>query len=82
VCAGTDPVTCAQRCEGRDRDRQRGDRGLAIAGVACGAALGFMHAIGGAAFGPSIIDGRRCDPETVDFVRRWRISGIVPPNCR
>jgi len=57
--------------------------GLAVGSIAVGGgALGFIHAIGGGALGPSIIDGRRCDPETVDFVRRWLASLPLPPNCQ
>jgi hypothetical protein len=57
--------------------------GVAVGSVAVGGlAIGFLHAIGGLALGPSIIDGRRCDPEALEFVRRWLGSGILPPNCR
>jgi hypothetical protein len=57
--------------------------GLAVGSVVLGgAAIGFVHAIGGGAFAPSIIDGQRCDVDTVDFVRRWVGSGFLPPNCR
>ena len=57
--------------------------GLAVGSVALGgAAIGFVHAIGGAAFGASIVDGQQCDTATVDFVRQWFGSGILPPNCR
>ena len=56
--------------------------GLAVGSVALGgASIGFIHAVGGFAVGPSIIDGRRCDPDTVDFVRRWLGSRILPPHC-
>jgi len=57
--------------------------GLAIGSVAVGgAAIGFVYAIGGGAFGPAIIDGRRCDPAAVEFVRQWLGSSLLPPNCR
>jgi hypothetical protein len=57
--------------------------GLAVGSVAFGgAAIGFSYAIGGGAFGPAVIDGTRCDPVAVDFVRRWLGSGLLPPNCR
>lgn len=57
--------------------------GFAVGAVAVGgAAIGFVYAIGGAAFGPATIDGRHCDPAVVDFVRRWLVSGVLPPNCR
>ena len=57
--------------------------GLAVGSIAFGGlAVGFVYAIGGAAFGPAIIDGRRCDPEVLDFVRRWLGSAALPPSCR
>lgn len=57
--------------------------GLAVGSVALGgAAVGFVHAVGGAALAPSVIDGRRCDPATVEFVRRWLGATFSPPNCR
>jgi hypothetical protein len=39
-------------------------------------------AVGGAAFRPSIIDGRRRDPQTVELVRQWLRWDILPPHCR
>jgi len=57
--------------------------GLAIGSVAIGgAAIGFVYAIGGGAFGPAVIDGRRCDQAALDFVRRWFGAGALPPSCR
>ena len=57
--------------------------GLAVGSVAAGGlAIGLAHAIGGVALAPSIIDGRRCDPETVEFVRQWLGSATLPPHCR
>jgi hypothetical protein len=57
--------------------------GVAIGSVAVGgAAVGFAYAVGGFAIGPAIIDGSRCDPAALDFVRRWAGSGLVPPTCR
>jgi hypothetical protein len=57
--------------------------GVAVGSVAVGGvAIGFLHAIGGLALGPSIIDGRRCDPDAAEFVRRWLGSELVPRNCR
>lgn len=57
--------------------------GFAIGSVAIGgAAIGFAYAVGGGAFGPAIIDGQRCDPAAVDFVRQWVGSGVLPPHCR
>jgi len=57
--------------------------GLAAGSVAAGGvAIGLAHAIGGVALAPSIIDGTRCDPETVELVRRWLGSGALPPPCR
>jgi len=57
--------------------------GLAIGSVAIGgAAVGFVYAIGGGALGPAIIDGRRCDPAALEFVRRWLGSAGLPPSCR
>jgi hypothetical protein len=57
--------------------------GLAVGSVAVGGlAIGFLHAIGGAAFAPSIIDGRRCDQATLAFVQQWLGSSVLPPNCR
>src|SRR5206468_650740 len=46
------------------------------------AAIGFSYAIGGGAIGPAIIDGRRCDPAALDFVRRWLSFLGTPPSCR
>jgi hypothetical protein len=69
ICAGVDPVTM----------RPRVAKGVVALG---GAAIGFVHALGGAAFGPSIIDRRRCDAATVDFVRQWFGSGVLPRHCR
>lgn len=46
--------------------------GLAIGSVAVGgAAVGFVYAVGGGALAPAIIDGRRCDPAALEFMRRW-----------
>lgn len=46
--------------------------GLAIGSVAIGgAAVGFAYAVGGVAIGPAIVDGQRCDPAAIAFVRRW-----------
>jgi len=57
--------------------------GLAVGSVAIGgAAIGFSYAIGGGAIGPAIIDGRRCDPAALDFVRRWLGFLGTPPSCR
>ena len=57
--------------------------GLAVGSVAIGgAAVGFVYAIGGGALGPAIIDGRRCDPAALEFVRRWLGSAGLPPSCR
>jgi len=57
--------------------------GLAIGSVAVGgAAVGFVYAIGGGALGPAIINGRRCDPAAVEFVRQWLGTWALPPNCR
>jgi hypothetical protein len=57
--------------------------GLAIGSVALGgAAIGFVYAIGGGAFGPSIIDGQRCDAAAVEFVRQWFDESVLPPSCR
>jgi hypothetical protein len=57
--------------------------GLAVGSVAIGgAAIGFVYAIGGGALGPAIIDGRRCDPAALDFVRRWLGFVGLPPSCR
>jgi hypothetical protein len=62
----------------RTVDRRPGDRFRG----AWGAAIGFVYAIGGGAFGPAIIDGRRCDPAAVRFVRQWLGSWALPPHCR
>jgi hypothetical protein len=35
---------------------------------------------GWGAFGPAVIDGRRCDREAVEFVRQWIGSWLLPPN--
>ena len=57
--------------------------GLAAGSVAAGGvAIGLAHAIGGVALAPSMIHGARCDPETVELVRRWLGSGALPPPCR
>jgi hypothetical protein len=57
--------------------------GFAIGSVAVGgAAIGFVYAIVGGATGPAIIDGRRCDPAALEFVRRWFGFIGAPPNCR
>lgn len=37
-------------------------------------------AIGGGAFGPAVIDGRRCDEAAREFVRRW--FDVRPATCR
>jgi hypothetical protein len=61
--------------------------GLSLGGVAIGAvavggvAIGYTYAIGGAAFAPAVIDGRHCDPEVLDFARRW-VGSWVPRSCR
>ena len=60
--------------------------GLSIGGVAIGSiavagvAVGFYHAIGGMGFGPSVVDGLRCDTSAGEFVRQW--TGGVPKACR
>jgi hypothetical protein len=57
--------------------------GLAVGSLAVGgAAIGFSYAIGGAAFGRAIIDGQRCDPAVLDFVRQYLGSAVLPPACR
>lgn len=57
--------------------------GLAVGSVAFGgAAVGFVYAIGGGAVGPAIIDGRRCDPAALEFLRRWLGFIQLPPSCR
>lgn len=57
--------------------------GLAIGSVALGgAAVGFMYAVGGGAIGPAIIDGRRCDPQALAFLREWLSFVGIPPSCR
>lgn len=57
--------------------------GLAVGSIAIGgAAIGFVYAIGGGALAPAIIDGRRCDPAAVEFVRQWMGSVVLPPHCR
>ncbi len=57
--------------------------GLAVGSVAIGGlAIGFRYAVGGGAFGPAIVDGVRCDPAAVEFVRRWLPSAVLPPYCR
>jgi hypothetical protein len=57
--------------------------GLAIGSVALGGgAIGFLYAIGGGALGPAVIDGQRCDPAALEFVRRWLGFIGVPPSCR
>jgi hypothetical protein len=57
--------------------------GLAVGAIAVGgAAVGFVYAIGGGAVGPAIIDGRRCDPAALEFVRRWLGSAGFIPSCR
>jgi len=57
--------------------------GFAVGTVAIGgAAIGFSYAIGGGAIGPAIIDGRRCDPAALDFIRRWIAFLGTPPSCR
>jgi hypothetical protein len=45
-----------------------------------GAAVGFVYAIGGGAFGPAVIDGRHCDEAARAFARRW--LDALPPSCR
>jgi len=47
-----------------------------------GAAFGFVYAIGGGAFGPAIIDGRRGDEAARLFIDRWLGEGMLPPTCR
>lgn len=62
--------------------------GLSIGGVAVGsiaiggAAIGFMYALGGGALAPAIINGQRCDPAAVEFVRQWLTPAILPPHCQ
>lgn len=57
--------------------------GLAVGSIAAGGvAIGLAHAIGGVAVAPSIINGRQCDPETAELVRRWIGSGSLPPPCQ
>ena len=57
--------------------------GLAIGSIAVGgAAIGFVYAIGGGAIGPAVIDGRRCDPAALEFIRHWLGFIGAPPNCR
>jgi hypothetical protein len=57
--------------------------GFAIGSVAVGgAAVGFVYAIGGGAIGPAIIDGRRCDPAALEFIRHWLGFIGAPTNCR
>jgi hypothetical protein len=59
--------------------------GLSLGGVAMGSialggvAFGFVHAVGGVAWAPSVVSGARCDPATVDLLRRWLAA---PPQCR
>jgi hypothetical protein len=61
--------------------------GLSVGGVAVGAvavggvAIGYMYAIGATAFAPAVVDARRCDPEALDFARRWLTSSL-PWSCR
>ncbi len=57
--------------------------GLAIGAIAVGgAALGYVYAIGGGALGPAVIDGRRCDPAALEFVRQWAGWLGRLPSCR
>jgi hypothetical protein len=42
--------------------------------------VGFLYAIGGAAFGPAALDSQRCDEAARVFARRWLT--VLPPNCR
>ncbi len=57
--------------------------GLAIGSVAVGgAAIGFVYAIGGGTVGPAVINGERCDPAALEFVRHWLGSAGAPPSCR
>ncbi|MBI2189583.1 MAG: hypothetical protein HYU37_21045 [Acidobacteria bacterium] len=57
--------------------------GAALGSVAVGGlAVGFQYAIGGGAFGPSVIDGQVCDPAAADFVRQWLSDRMLPPHCR
>jgi hypothetical protein len=61
--------------------------GLSVGGVAIGSvavgglAIGFKYAIGGGAFGPSVIDGRRCDEAARDLWSRWLGARSLPPPC-
>jgi hypothetical protein len=89
VCTGVDPVTMRPRvAKGVVAIGNFAVGGVAIGGLALGLvsagglSIGVLFALGGAAFGPSIIDGRRCDQEAADFFRRWLGSSIVPPHCR
>jgi hypothetical protein len=57
--------------------------GLAVGSFALGGlAVGLSYAIGGAAYAPAIIDGQRCDPAVLDFVRQYLGSAVLPPACR
>jgi hypothetical protein len=56
--------------------------GFAVGGVAVGGlAIGWLHAIGGLAIAPSIIDGRHCDEATREFLGRFLGGDRLPP-CR
>ncbi len=56
--------------------------GLAVGSVAIGGlAIGLKVAMGGAAFAPAVIDGARCDPAALEFLRRW-FGSSVPANCK
>ena len=51
---------------------------IAVGGLAIGLKL---HAIGGAAFGPAVIDGRTCDEAARDLWMRWLGTRSLPPPC-
>jgi len=46
-----------------------------------GLAIGFKYAVGGAAFAPSVIDGRHCDDAVRDLWMRWLGARSLPPTC-
>jgi ribosomal protein L40E len=47
-----------------------------------GLAIGYFHAMGGAAIAPAIINGTRCDEAAREFFVRWFGSARLPPTCR
>ena len=56
--------------------------GMAVGSIAVGGlAVGFKYAIGGGAFGPSVIDGRHCDEAARDLWSRWFGARSLPPPC-